>query len=158
MNRRSFINACAGALVFPRAAIAREVHGSADIFVAPDVALAWAILRGAGDAATVVIRVLADQKAFSTVAVVGIDPFTKAEASVLPATAITESIDIRIARASFADFPRTEIRLYSGAANAPTLNVFYLGIPDTTPEFNDGAKLDEYLSERLRARAGGITK
>jgi hypothetical protein len=33
------------------------------------------------------------------------------------------------------------------------LTVFYLGVPDTTPEFADAAKLDAYLAERLeRAR------
>jgi hypothetical protein len=27
--------------------------------------------------------------------------------------------------------------------------VFYLGVPDTTPEFADAAKLDAYLRERI---------
>jgi hypothetical protein len=41
-------------------------------------------------------------------------------------------------------------------ANAPQLVVYYLGVPDTTPEFADAAKLDASLSERIaRARAPG---
>ena len=35
--------------------------------------------------------------------------------------------------------------------------VYYLGVPDTTPEFADDAKLDAYLDKTLaRARAGGV--
>ena len=154
MNRRVFVLAAALALFVPSVATAREVHGSTDSYAAPGVALAWAVLRGAGDVATVVIRVVADPKGFSSLAVAGIDPFTKAEATLLPATATNDAIDVRIPRDRFAEFPRTELRLHAGRPEA-ALTVFYLGIPDTTPEFNDAAKLDTYLSERLaHARAG----
>ena len=38
-------------------------------------------------------------------------------------------------------------------SNSPNLIVFYLGVPDTTPEFAGAAALDAYLSERIaRAR------
>ena len=67
---------------------------------------------------------------------------------------------LRIPRAQFADYPRTEFRFFdSGGARASRcaeLVVFYLGVPDTTPEFADAAKLDASLSERIaRARAAG---
>ena len=46
--------------------------------------------------------------------------------------------DLKTPRARFADFPRTEFRLWrSGAAPGaapPALVVYYLGVPDTTPE------------------------
>ena len=55
---------------------------------------------------------------------------------------------MRIPRASFADFPRTE--WHFGAADGKTqLQVFYLGVPDTTPEFADESRLDAYLDDRL---------
>jgi hypothetical protein len=158
MNRRHFVLACAVASAFPAPGAAREVHGSTDSYAAPGIALAWAVLRGAGDAATVVIRAVVEPKAFSSLAVTGIDPFTKEEATLLPATAVTGAIDIRIPRERFAAFPRTEIRLSAATGTTrpeAALTVFYLGVPDTTPEFNDATKLDAYLSERLaRARAG----
>jgi hypothetical protein len=55
---------------------------------------------------------------------------------------------VRIPRGSFADFPRTEWQ-FLGSGKEPRLTVFYLGVPDTTPEFADEARLDAYLEERL---------
>jgi len=53
-------------------------------------------------------------------------------------------------RAGFADFPRREIHLYASEADwrarKPALTVYYLGVPDTTPEFTSEAALDAYLA------------
>src|SRR6185437_3934366 len=41
----------------------KEAHGSADVYAAPGVALAWGTLRGPSEAATsVIIRIVADPK------------------------------------------------------------------------------------------------
>jgi len=68
---------------------------------------------------------------------------------------------VRIPRARFADLPRTEWRFFGGTApaagDAPSLLVFYQGIPDTTPEFDDEARLERDLAariERARREAG----
>ena len=143
---------------------AREMHGSADVFAAPGVALAWGVLRGANDATTiVVVRIAADPAQFASVAAVGRDPFTQQVKPLLPATATTRTIDLRVPRAHFADFPRTELFLYDAAAPAqsatPKLVVFYLGVPDTTPEFATEAALESYLVQRIaRARTGSGSK
>ena len=158
---------CIAAGVAHRASAAdmpREVHGSADIFSAPGVALAWGVFRGASEVATlVVVRIVAARDAFEMVAVVGIDPFTQRQQPVLAATPVTAGIDIRVPRAHFADFPRTEVRLYgipdAGGTGAPALVVYYLGVPDTTPEFASETALESYLVQRLaRARAGSGSK
>jgi len=136
----------------------REVHGSADAYAATGIALAWGVQRGADEAATtVVIRIVADPVMYPWLAVVGSDPFTKEQRPLLAATQVGGPFDLRVPRARFAETPRTEIRLYATAAaaqsGAPALTVFYLGVPDTTPEFADAAKLDAYLAERIeRAR------
>jgi len=137
----------------------REVHGSADIFAAPGVALAWGVVRGTTEAATlVVVRIVADRDAFASMAAIGLDPFTQRQQLLLPMTPTAAGIDVRVPRAHFADFPRTELRLY-GATNstesgAPRLVVFYLGVPDTTPEFATEAALESYLVQRIaRVRA-----
>ena len=148
----------------PQRAIAadgpREAHGSADAFAAPGVTLAWGVLRGATESTTlVVVRIAAARDAFASVAVVGLDPFTQRQQPLLGATPVTADIDIRVPRAHFADFPRTELRLYgmpdAGGTGAPALVVYYLGVPDTTPEFASEAALESYLVQRIaRARAG----
>ena len=69
-----------------------------------------------------------------------------------------EQLEVRIPRATFAEFPRREIRFYRTEADwqakRPALTIFYLGVPDTTPEFLSEAALDAYLTDALtRIRA-----
>lgn len=133
---------------------ARAAHGSADVFTAPGVALAWGILRGASEASTlVVLQIVAERDVFATATVVGIDPFAQKEQVLLPLTPVSARIELRVPRAQFADHPRTELRLYGSAgatpADAPKLVVFYLGVPDTTPEFASEAALESYLAQRI---------
>ena len=135
-----------------------EVHGSSDVYAAPDIALGWGVVRGASDADTmIVIRIVANAKAYASVAVYGINPFSKAEQPLQPPVALDRSVDVQVPRTRFAELPRTELRFYATAESAqsgtPKLTVFYLGVPDTTPEFADRAKLDAYLGDRItRAR------
>jgi hypothetical protein len=139
----------------------RELHGMADAFAAPGIALAWGVVRGASEATTtVVVRIVTDPTKYGWIGVVGIDPFSKQEQLLRPATSSTGVIDIREPRVRFADFPRTEVRLYESEATVqsgtPALTVFYLGVPDTTPEFTSEDKLEAYLADRVaRLRASG---
>lgn len=146
--------ACA---VAPPVKPAREAHGMADAFAAPGVALAWGILRGASEAETIVVmRIATDRTAYPWFAVVGSDPFTQARHPVFPPTRSADVTHVRAPRSHYAEFPRTEVRLYeSGSAalkDIPALVVFFLGVPDTTPEFATEDKLEAYLRQRL-ARA-----
>ena len=136
----------------------REVHGVADAYAGPGMALAWGILRGADEASTqVVVRIIADPQVYSAVAAVGKNPFSGEQRALLPSTPTAGTVDVRIPRTQYADFPRTELRFYgSPAVRDPTLVVFYLGVPDTTPEFATEANLNAYLGDRIaRARAAG---
>jgi hypothetical protein len=133
---------------------ANAVHGSADLYTQSGVTLAWGILRGATEASTLVaVRIVVAPDAFAAVGIVGIDPFTQREQVLLPPSSTGAHIDARIPRAQFADFPRTEFRLFASApksvAEAPKLVVYYLGIPDTTPEFASEAALESYLTSRI---------
>jgi hypothetical protein len=137
----------------------QQVHGSADVYSAPGVALAWGVLRGADEATTtVVVHIVADVNAFPWVSVIGSDPFSDRKRTVLAAVSIDGGVDVRSSRQQFGDFPRTEIRFYASAAAAAENNaqlvVYFLGVPDTTPEFTTTAALDRYLANRIeRARA-----
>jgi hypothetical protein len=122
------------------------------------------VLRGTTEATTlVVMRIAAARDAFASVAVIGLDPFTQRQQPLLAMTQVAAGIDVRVTRAHFADFPRTEVRLYgmpeAGGTGAPALVVYYLGVPDTTPEFASEAALESYLVQRLaRARADSGNK
>ncbi len=139
-----------------------EVHGMSDAIATPEVALAWGILRGGSEATTtVVVRIVTDPAKYGWMGVVGIDPFSKREQLLRPVAANPGTNDVRSPRSRFADFPRTEFRLYDSEAAvrsaAPALVVYYLGAPDTTPEFATEDKLQAYLAgriARLRSRGG----
>jgi hypothetical protein len=136
-----------------------EAHPCTARYAAPGIGIVWAIERGASEAdAIVVIRITADPAMYPWLAVRGVNPFTKGENVLLQPMAVERSVDLRMPRARFADHPRTEVGLYAtqdaARSGAATLTVFYLGVPDTTPEFVDRAKLEASLTERMaRARA-----
>ena len=144
------------ALVGLRTARAADVHGAAEAFAAPGIGLAWGILRGADDDSTRVLLRLDVDATYADVVVVGIDPFTRASHTLLAGG--RGAIVVTASRAHFAQFPRTEVRLFRdrdhAAAAEAALTVYYLGVPDTTPEFQDAAKLDAYLEARLAALRG----
>ncbi len=128
-----------------------EEHGKTDVFAAPGATLAWAVARGADEARTfVVIRVAHDIGINRHFTAIGRDPFTNAEREWKPVPLASGRAEVRIPRAIIGDFPRTELRFYSGTPGAkPRLEVFYNGVPDTTPEFDDPGRLDAYLDERI---------
>jgi len=161
MNKIALLAGFACAVAFCAAAVAappREAHGVGDAYAGPGVALAWGIVRGADEAATrVVVRIVANPHLYPFVAAIGINPFSKREQALLARTPTEGTVEIRVSRAQYADFPRSEIRFYEAAAtDSAALIVFYLGVPDTTPEFATEANLNAYLTERIaRARAAG---
>jgi hypothetical protein len=153
--------ACVVAATAAAADPQREIHGMADAYAGEGVALAWAILRGADEAATVVVvRIVADPGRYPIVAAMGSNPFSQRTKQAFRPTPTADGVDLRVARAHFADFPRTELRFYESVDTAqsetPRLVVYYLGVPDTTPEFATEANLEAYLVDRIaRVRGTG---
>jgi len=125
---------------------AGEAHGASDAFAGEGVAIVWGVLRGASEESTVVVlRLAADARRYSRLEVAGVDPFTRETKIRFAAGALGDGLDVRLPRAGFADHPRTELR-FSGAE---PLVVYYLGIPDTTPEFASAATLEAHLAARM---------
>src|SRR4051794_31342546 len=118
----------------------REMHGMADVFTAPGIAIAWGIARGATDPSTIVhVRIAVDARQYPYGSASASDPFTNAELPLLAPTRVESAVNLRVPRSRYAEFPRTELRFFASEQavqeNAPALIVFYLGVPDTTPEF-----------------------
>ena len=142
-------------LMLPAAA-QQAVHGENSIFTAPTVRLGWAVQRGASEAdALVIIRIIADPR-YRTVRVDGVDPFTNDRKVFVAARPLDRETDVAIPRARFADHARTEFHFFesieNAAANRAALTVFYLGVPDTTPEFLGQREVEAYLENALKAR------
>ncbi len=138
-----------GALLLAAAhagAQAPERHGASDAFAGEGVSIAWAVMRGADEQRTQVrLRVLADPARYARFAVYGVDPFSKDQAQLVAPRAAPATV--AIPRTRFADLPRTEVRFLS-ADGKLALVVYYLSVPDTTPEFDSEAKLERYLETR----------
>jgi hypothetical protein len=138
-----------------RAQLLREVHGAHDAWAEPGLALAWGVLRGRSETDTrVLIRIEADPQRHARVTARGRDPFSDS-AAVLPTPEANPGVvTIDVPRSHFADHPRTELRFFAAGLSVPSLTVFYLGVPDTTPEHGSASALQQDLVARLaRVRA-----
>ncbi len=144
----------------PAAAQAVELHGERDVFVTSGIVIVWGVLRApAGEDAQVVIRIAGARGTYALVRVDAVDPFTRARHPVGPAAPVTEIVDVRSPRSTFGDFPRREIHLYRTTedwrADAPALTIYYLGVPDTAPEFTSESALLSYLASAVTKARGG---
>ncbi|MBI3517211.1 MAG: hypothetical protein HY060_24520 [Proteobacteria bacterium] len=135
----------------PGATAAETLHGADAVFRAAGVTIVWAVARHRDEAKTaVVIRVVDPAKRFAALAVEGVDPFTKQHAPRIAKRPLDGTTDITIARAGFADLPQSELHFYTASSATPALTVYYLGVPDTTPEFVEDAALQGYLAQAAR--------
>src|SRR6476620_6134251 len=130
------------AMLLARAAAAQQaVHVESSTFISSTVKLGWVVKRGASEAETlVIVRVVATDASYRVIRVDGVDPFTKDHKVFVVARPLERETDIAISRARFADHPSTEFHFFRSAedatANRAAHTVFYLGVPDTTPEFS----------------------
>lgn len=137
-----------------------EVHGENSVFGGEGVAIAWGILKApVEDQSQVILRIVPRGQPVAVVRIEAVDPFTAKRQVVLDGQPLGEGLDVRSLRGSFADFPRREILLYRTVADwqgrRPTAIIYYLGVPDTTPEFASSGALDTYLRDALAAIQGG---
>jgi hypothetical protein len=132
-----------------------SVHGANSEFAGPTLKLVWAVRKGATEDLTdVVIRAVNIAGVYQWLRVDGVDPFSKARIILAAARPFGRQTDLVIPRAQFADHPSAEIHLFRSdddlRADRPALTVFYLGVPDTTPEFTKAADVDAHLARMLR--------
>jgi hypothetical protein len=150
-------SALALALLLPLApAVAQApsvVHGADSLFTAPGVKLAWVVRRGPTEEGTEVVIRTVNTGGYAWVRVDGVDPFSKQRKVLVTARPLGRQTDLVVPRAAFADHPSAEIHLFGSAddlvAERPTLTVFYLGVPDTTPEFAAPHEAEAYLERML---------
>jgi hypothetical protein len=131
----------------------RQVHGESSSFAGHGVAMVWAVLRGASEEDTrVVLRIAQAGADYAAVSVDGVDPFSQRHQTLLRVQPFGSWVDVRTPRGTFADLPRREIHFYTAVdrdAQHPSLTVYFMGLPDTTPEFVSEAALRAYLEDAL---------
>ena len=126
-----------------------SLHGAHEIFVSPDAVIVWAVLKApTGDKAAVWLRIVNTKKKFSHISIAGVDPFNKKRKLIEPGREIETEVSVESDRETFTELPSREVYFYrtekEWRADTPTLTVYYLGVPDQTPEFTTRTAFDNY--------------
>lgn len=141
------------------AADERQIHGENSSFLGGGVAMVWAVLRDVREDETrVVLRIGLAGGEYAAVRVEGVDPFSGARRDLEPRRPLSPWMDVWSLRSTFADLPRREIHFYAkddGQVRPPALTVYFMGLPDTTPEFGSEAALLGHLDQTLETLLSG---
>ena len=135
----------------------KEYHGADSVFQAEDIAIFWAILKGADDESSqVYIKIFAldeTSKKFVKFSVLAVDPFSKEEQWVCEGKEFQPQNLLILNRASFKDMMERRFFFYATEeteeAKKPGMVVYYLSIPDTAPEFLKADELEAYFKDAL---------
>ena len=141
----------------------KEYHGADSVFEMEGVAILWAILKGPDeDHSWVYIKMIdsgVPPSPFQSYSVQAVDPFSDEKDWVVKNVEWKRENEVKASRSSFKDKPARRILFYGNTADdpreKPAMTVFYMGIPDTTPEFLTETQLEEYFRkamERLKKR------
>jgi hypothetical protein len=142
---------------------AEEVVGSDAVFAGRGVAVLWGVVRGPDETRTkVVLRIeRLDQAAeWRLVSLEAVDPFTREREWVRLALDLAASgaVTVEMSREGFLAKPTRRLLFFPGVtalqSGRPGLVVSYVSLPDTVPEFDSRAELDEHFA-RVRARLAG---
>ena len=162
MIGRAFRGGLCGLLLFGvlgLAGAAEQVHGENSSFRGHGVTMAWAILKAAEEDRSEVVVRLEASPVFGFLRWDGVDPFTGARRVMTPRQPLGKRVELRSLRVSFADFTRREFHFFRTAdelqGDRPALTIYFLGIPDTAPEFLAEVALQGYLDQTLVKLASG---
>jgi hypothetical protein len=121
--------------------------------------MVWGVLRGASEESTqVILRIVPAGGEYVAVSLDGVDPFTQRRRELLGMQPLGNQLDVRTSRGTFADFPRREIHFFTANdqhAQRPSLTIYFMGLPDTTPEFTSETALRKYVDETLARLLAG---
>ena len=127
----------------------REIHGADSSFRTGGIGICWGMLRGApgSDVQVMIrIRILSEgDSPYSNYAVQAVHPLTQAAEWVVPRRPLEKVNTAAAPRESFQNLAGRRIYFYRPSASEPDLAVYYMGIPDTTPELTETAQLEQYF-------------
>ena len=141
----------------PARAQAPQLHGADTVLISPTITIIWGVLRDPKqDQVLAVARVMNTARRYDFVTLEAVDPFSGRRATVAAGVPLNEQADLRSPRGSYADYPRREFHFYRSAADLrakrPALTVYYVSLPDTTPELRSEAALQAWFSLALNPR------
>jgi hypothetical protein len=133
-----------------------EFHGADSIFEKEGIIILWAILKGPTEESSwVYIKIINSGKSpFQIFSVEAVDPFSKEKEWVVRGEKLGEENVIKGVRSSFQDKTARRILFYRRVEafekENPDMAVYYLGVPDTSPEVLSEKEMEGYFKKALQ--------
>ena len=133
-----------------------EFHGADSIFEKEGITILWAILKGPTEESSwVYIKIINSGKnPLQIFSLEAVDPFSKEKEWVVKGEKLEKGNLVRGVRTSFRDKTGRRIFFYRSIEafekENPDMAVFYLGIPDTSPEVLSEKEIDDYFKKALQ--------
>jgi len=140
-----------------------EYHGADSIFEKEGIIILWGIFKGSTEETSwVYIKIIhkeGDFGSFQIFSVEAVDPFSNQKEWVVKGEAFKKENMVKSIGASFREKTGRRILFYQSKgdyqAEKPAMTVYYLGVPDTSPEFLSEKEAEDYFEkalERLKKR------
>ena len=135
----------------------KKYHGADSSFKANGISIFWAILKGSEESNSWVhIKIISQEdnlKQFHTFGLIASHPFSDSEEWIIKGEKLKKENIIKLNRESFKKmmgrtfffYQREEIEDYQN--EIPDMEVYYLSVPDTAPEFLTLEKLEAYFKD-----------
>jgi hypothetical protein len=139
----------------------KEYHGADSVFRMEGVTILWAILKGSDENSSwVYTRIINNRDgngSFQCFGVEAVDPFSNKKEWVVKGEKLQKENLVKSIRSSFKDMTGRRFLFYRSIKDfdegRPAMIVYYMGVPDTAPEFISEKKLEDYFGkavERLK--------
>jgi hypothetical protein len=133
----------------------KEFHGADSVFEREGITILWAILKGSTEESSwVYIKIINSGKSsFQIFSVEAVDPFSKEKEWVVKGKKLKKENLIRSNRTSFRDKTARRILFYQSMEACekenPDMTVYYLGVPDTSPEVLSEKEMENYFEKAI---------
>jgi hypothetical protein len=133
----------------------REYHGADSLFEKEGIVILWAILKGSAEESSwVYIKIIqtgGGPASFQLFSVEAVDPFSNQKEWVVKGEVLKKEYMVKSIRASFRERTARRVLFYEKAEDLlkgnPAMIVFYLGVPDTSPEFSTEGGIENYFEK-----------
>jgi len=131
----------------------REFHGADSAFEKEGITILWAILKGPTEETSwVYIKIINSEKnPFRIFSVEAVDPFSKEKEWVVKGEELKKENSVRSIRSTFREKTSRRILFYRSRqafkTDNPDIAVYYLGVPDTSPEVLSEKEMEDYFKK-----------
>ena len=133
----------------------KEFHGADSVFEKEGITILWAILKGPTEESSwVYIKILNSGKgSFQIFSVEAVDPFSKEKEWVVKGEALQKENMVKGVRTSFREKTGRRVLFYKNGEDLlkenPAMIVYYLSVPDTSPELLTEREIENYFEKAL---------